>query len=73
MLTGILRIGPFVILESLLLGISIAIYLFEALPQCYVNTLAELAFVVFLIETFASLRLIKKSPKWRKKYIKERI
>lgn len=73
MLTGILRIGPFVILESILLGVGIAIDLFEALPMCYVYTLAELAFVFFLIEMYASLRLIKNSPKWRKKYIKERI
>jgi hypothetical protein len=73
MFTGILRIGPLVILEAVLLGLAIAIYLFEALPQCYVYTLTELAFVFFLIEMYASLRIIKQSPKLRKKYIKERI
>lgn len=73
MFTGILRIGPLVILEWILLCAAIAIRLLEALPQCYVYTLSELGFVIFLIEMYTSLNIMKRSPQMRKKYIKERI
>jgi hypothetical protein len=73
MFTSILRIGPFVILESILLGIATVIYFFEALPLCYTYTLTELAFIFFLIEMYASLRIMKKSSRLRKLYIKCRI
>jgi hypothetical protein len=73
MFTSILRIGPLVIFESILLAIAFIIYFFEALPSCYVYTLSELAFIFFLIEMYASLRLMKKSPKLRKRYVKHRI
>ena len=73
MFTSILRIGPLVILEGMLLAIAFVIYFFEALPPCYVYTLSELAFLIFLIEMYASLRLMKKSPKLRKRYVKCRV
>jgi hypothetical protein len=73
MFTGILRIGPLVILEWILLCAAIAIRLLEALPQCYVYTLCELGFIIFLIEMYTSLNIMKRSPQMRKKYIKERI
>jgi hypothetical protein len=49
------------------------IYLFEALPRCYAYTLTEMGFIIFLIEMYASLRIMKNSAKLRKKYIKDRI
>jgi|688.fasta_scaffold2162021_1 hypothetical protein len=73
MFAGILRIGPFVILEGILLCSAGAIYFLGALAQCYIYTLTELGFVIFLIEMFTSLNIMKKSPQMRKKYIKERI
>jgi hypothetical protein len=73
MFTSILRIGPLVILESILLVIALFICFEEALPRCYIYTLTELAFVFFLIEMYASLRIIKKSPKMRKRYVKSRV
>lgn len=73
MFTSILRIGPLVILESILLLIALFICFYEALPRCYVYNLTELAFIFFLIETYASLRLIKKSPKLKKRYVKSRV
>lgn len=33
----------------------------------------EMAFIFFMIEMYACLRIIKKSPQMRKKYIKDRI
>lgn len=73
MLTTILRIGPLVILEAILLAMAAFIYLQEALPQCYVFTLTEMALIFFLIEMYACLRIIKKSPQMSKKYIKNRV
>lgn len=73
MFTSILRIGPLVILESILLIIALFIGFYEALPRCYIYTLTELAFIFFLIEMYASLRLMKKSPKLRKRYVKHRV
>jgi hypothetical protein len=73
MFTTVLRIGPIVLLESILLLMSLIIYLFETLPHCYSCTLAEVAFVIFLIEMYASLRIMKNSAKLRSKYIKKRI
>lgn len=73
MFTSILRIGPLVILESILLVIALFICFQETLPRCYIYTLSELAFIFFLIETYASLRLMKKSPQLRKHYIKTRV
>lgn len=57
----------------MLLSAAIAILLLQVLPQCYVYTLSELAFVIFLIEMYTSLNVIKSSSQMRKKYIKERI
>jgi hypothetical protein len=73
MFTSILRIGPLVILESILLVIALFACFHETLPRCYVYTLSELAFVFFLIEMYASLRLMKKSPRLRKRYVKCRV
>ncbi len=73
MFTTILRIGPLVILESILIIMAAFIYFQASLPYCYFFTLTEVAFIFFLIEMYACLRIIKKSPQMRKKYIKDRI
>lgn len=73
MFTSILRIGPLAILEYILLIIALTTYFLETLPLCYLYTLSELAFIFFLIEIYAALRLIKKSAALKKRYLKARI
>jgi hypothetical protein len=73
MLTSILRIGPLVILEGLLLSLATVIQLLTTLPPCYIYTLSELALIIFLIETFTALRIIKRTATFRNTYIRRRV
>lgn len=73
MFTSILRIGPLVILEALLLAIATVVYCVGTLPHCYHYTLSQLAFILFLLETFSALRIIKYSAPLRRRYLKCRI
>jgi hypothetical protein len=73
MLTTIFRLGPFTILEIILTGTAAVIWLLEQLPSCYYYTLGYLALITFLMEMIVSLRLIKRNPTLRKRYISKRI
>jgi hypothetical protein len=73
MLTSILRIGPLVILEGLLLSLATVIKLLTTLPPCYIYTLSEFAIIIFLIETFTALRIIKRTAPLRNTYVRRRV
>lgn len=73
MFTSILRLGPMFIIEIILIATMLIIYSISNLPSCYRYTLIDAAFIIFLIEMFASLEIMKNNPKLRRKYIKDRI
>ena len=73
MFTSILRLGPMFIIEIILLATVFIIHQIYNLTSCYLYTLIDASFVIFLIEMFASLQIMKNNPKLRRKYIKNRI